>query len=223
MGKSIDLLRKLHKSTPRNYLKERVLNCDKAACAKVAKKFGKDYWDGDRKYGYGGYQYDGRWRALAQKLADHYRLKPSYRVLDVGCGKGYLLYELTQVVPGIQIAGIDVSRYAVQNAKKEMKPFLRVGDARRLPYKAAQFDLVLSINALHNLEGSGLEQALREVERVSRGNKKYIVVDSYRNDREKVNLLYWQLTCESFYTPKGWEWVFKKSGYRGDYGFIFYE
>ena len=222
MGQSLDFISRIHKSTPRNYIKERVLNCDKAACAKIAKKFGKDYWDGDRKYGYGGYRYDGRWRPLAEKLAKHYRLKPTDRILDVGCGKGYLLYEFTQVVPGIQIAGIDISRYAIRHAKEEVKPFLKVGDARRLPYPDRRFDFVVSINVLHNLYLYDLEKSLKEIERVARGNKKYLVLDSYRNDRQKTNLMYWQLTCECFYTPKEWEWIFKDSGYRGDYGFIYY-
>jgi len=223
MGQRIDLISKIHKNTPRDYLKERVLNCDKAACAKIAKKFSRDYWDGDRKYGYGGYRYDGRWRPLAKRLAERYKLKSGDRVLDIGCGKGYLLYELTQVVPGIKIAGIDISRYAVSHAKKEVKHFLRVGDARRLSYKNRSFDLVISINVLHNFYNYDLQKALREVERVSADNKKYIVVDSYRNDREKVNLMYWQLTCECFYTPLEWQWLFQQSGYSGDYGFIYYE
>ena len=224
MGQRLDFITKIHTSTPRDYLKERVLNCDKAACAVIAKKFGKDYWDGNRKYGYGGYRYDGRWRPFAQKLADHYCLKPGHRVLDIGCGKGFLLYELTQVVPGIQIAGIDVSSYAVGHAKEEVRPFLKVGDARRrLPYPSRSFDFVMSINVLHNFQNYELEKAFSEIERLARGNKKYIVVDAYRNDREKVNLMYWQLTCECFYTPREWEWLFKKSNYRGDYGFITYE
>ncbi len=141
----------------------------------------------------------------------------------MGCGKGYLLYEFTQVIPGIQVAGLDISRYAIRHAKEEVKPFLRVGDARRLPYKDHHFNFVLSINVLHNFENFDLDKALKEIERVSKDNKKYIVVDSYRSDREKMNLMYWQLTCESFYTPQAWEWMFKKSGYRGDHGFIYYE
>ena len=221
--RNLDFISKVHRSTPRDYLKERVLNCDKAACAKVAKKFGKDYWDGARRYGYGGYRYDGRWWPVAEKLATHYRLRPGQSVLDVGCGKGFLLYELTRVVPGIRVSGIDISRYAIRNAKPEVRPCLRVGDARRLPFKNRSFDLVISINVLHNFYNYDLRKALREIERVARGNKKYVVVDSYRNEREKVNLMYWQLTCECFYTPKEWEWFFRESGYQGDYGFIYYE
>lgn len=219
----LDFVGKIHKRTKRDYLKERVLHVDKAQCAAVAKKFGKDYWDGDRKYGYGGYRYDGRWRQLAGALARHYRLKPGDRVLDIGCGKGYLLYDLTQVVPGIEITGIDVSRYALRNAKEEVRSRLRLGSAVRIPFPNKSFDFVVSINVLHNLYNYDLFKALKEIERVCRGNKKYIVTDSYRNEREKVNLLYWQLTCVCFYTPKEWEWIFRKSGYRGDYGFITYE
>src|SRR5207244_3156982 len=102
----------LHKATKRDYVK-RVLEAPKAACAEVALKWGKDYWDGDRRYGYGGYRYDSRWRPVAQAMVDHYGLKPGSRVLDVGCGKGFLLYEFTQVLPGVQVAGIDLSSYAI--------------------------------------------------------------------------------------------------------------
>ncbi len=219
----LDLIQKIHRKTGRNYLAERVLHCDKAACANIAKKFGKDYWDGDRKYGYGGYHYDGRWRPLAKKLAKRYRLKHGHCVLDVGCGKGYLLYELTQVVPGLEVRGIDVSRYAISHAKKEVKPFLKTGNATQLPFKDKAFDLVVSINTLHNLYIYDLKKGIQEIERVGKGKAKYLVMDAYRNEREKVNLMYWQLTCECFYTPKEWEWLLKEYGYSGDFGCIYYE
>jgi protein-L-isoaspartate(D-aspartate) O-methyltransferase len=216
----IDFLSSVHKSTKRDYL-ARVNEFPKAEAARLAKQWGKEYWDGDRKTGYGGYRYDGRWRAVAQALADHYQLKPGMRVLDIGCGKAFLLYDLTQVVPGLIVAGIDISSYAIEHAKEEVKPFLRVCSAVKLPFEDGAFDLAISINTLHNLYCYELYDALKEMERVAK--RKYLCVESYRNEEEKVNLLYWQLTCEMFCTPAEWEWWFKLTGYTGDYSFIYFE
>jgi protein-L-isoaspartate(D-aspartate) O-methyltransferase len=217
----IDFVTSLHKSTKRDYI-GRVNEADKAECAAIAKRFGKDYWDGDRKYGYGGYRYDGRWRSVAERMAEHYCLKPDDKILDVGCGKGFLLYEFTQVVPGIEIAGIDISDYAIENAKPEIKAFLKCGLAQELPYEDKAFDFVYSLTTLHNLYIYDVKAAIQHIERVSRG-KSYIMVESYRDEREKANLLYWQLTCESFNTPQEWEWLFREWGYTEDWGFIFFE
>lgn len=217
----IDLTRTLPSAPKRDYV-ERVATGDKAECAAVAKQYGEDYWDGDRKYGYGGYRYDGRWRPVAEDMARQYGLKAGDRILDVGCGKGYLLYELTQAVRGVDVAGIDISQYAIDNAKDEVKPFLRVGNAIDLSYEDNSFDFVVSITTLHNLHNYELRKALQEIERVGKANK-YVFVESYRNERERVNMLNWQLTCCSFYTPEEWVWFYKESGYDGDYGFLFFE
>ncbi len=217
----VDFLGKLHTSTKRDYV-QRVVEHDKAESAEVAIQYGKDYWDGNRRYGYGGYKYDGRWRPVAAAIAEHYGIKPGDRILDVGCGKGFLLHEFTQIVPGVEITGLDISEYAIENAKPEVRPFLRVGNATSLPYPDKSFDFVISITTFHNLYNYELYEAVKEVERVGKG-KANIVVESYRNEREKANLLYWQLTCRSFYTPREWEWFFKLSGYTGDYGCIYFE
>jgi SAM-dependent methyltransferase len=219
-GERIDLVQSLHASTTRDY-RARVLEFDKAACAEVAGRFDADYWDGERQYGYGGYRYDGRWRPLAQALAERYGLTAGSRVLDVGAGKGYLLYELTQVVPGIDVTGLDVSAYAIENAKDEVRSQLRVGHAAELPFADGAFDLVVSLGTLHSLPLSELWRALEEIERVGRAAK-YVMVESYRDEREKANLLYWQLTCKSFYSVDDWAWLYRRVGYRGDYGFIFF-
>lgn len=216
----LDFVQGIHASTSRNYL-QRVLDFPKADCAKVAKQFGKDYFDGGRQHGYGGYRYlEGRWLPLAQDLARHYGLKAGDRVLDVGCGKGFLLHEFTRAVPGLNVEGLDISSYAIENSKEEVKPFLRVGNAVELPYPDQSFDLVVSINTLHNLAIYDLVKALREMERV--GRHKYLVVDGYRTEEEKANLMYWQITCECFFTPQEWEWIFEQAGYTGDYACIFY-
>ena len=217
----IDFIMKLHQSSKRDYV-QRVVDYDKAECATVAIQYGADYWDGDRKYGFGGYKYDGRWLPIAKTMAEHYGIKPGDRILDVGCGKGFLLYEFTQAVPGVEVVGLDISEYAIENAKEEIKPVLKQGHARKLPFEDASFDFVVSITTLHNLHLFDLVDALREIERVGRGEK-HVTVESYRNEREKANLLYWQLTCESFFTPEEWQWVFTQAGYSGDHGFIYFE
>lgn len=217
----IDLVSQLHKTTKRDYL-GRVVSNDKAECAKVAKKYGYDYWDGDRKYGYGGYRYDGRWRSVAQKLADHYNLKPGQKVLDVGCGMAHLLYELTQVVPGLIVRGIDISYYALEHSKEEVRNQLQYGLAQDIPFGENEFDLVISLATLHNLKVFDLKKAIQEIGRVSKGNS-YIMVESFRNEEEEVNMLYWQLTCASYYSVDEWEWLYKEWGYTGDYSFIYFE
>lgn len=216
----IDFISPIHKKTKRDYL-GRVNEFPKAEAAKIAKQFDKDYWDGDRKVGYGGFKYDGRWRAVADLLAAHFKLQKGSKVLDIGCGKAFLLYDLTQAVPGLEVHGVDISKYAIENAKEEVRPFLTVGNATKLPYQDQYFDLVISLNTLHNLYCYELDQALREMQRV--GKNKYLVVESYRNEEEKANLLYWQLTCESFYTPEEWQWWFKQTGFTGDHSFIYFE
>jgi len=219
-GERIDLVQSMHASTRRDY-RARVLEHDKAESAAVAGRFGEEYWDGDRRYGYGGYRYDGRWRPLAQQFVDRYGLTSASRVLDVGCGKGYLLYELMQIVPGIDVRGIDISAYAIEHAKEEVRDRLGCASAAALPFADGAFDLVISLGTLHNLPVGELWSALEEIERVGRGAK-YVMVESYRDEREKANLLYWQLTCKSFYGVEDWEWLYRRAGYRGDYGFIFF-
>ncbi len=217
---NVDFFSSLHTSTKRDYV-GRVTEFSKAEAAKVAKLFGKEYWDGDRKYGYGGYRYDGRHRPIAEKIAAHYNLQPGQKVLDIGCGKAFLLYELTQVVPGLVVAGVDVSEYGLENAKEEVRPFLQKASATSLPFADGEFDLVYSIMTFHNLYNFELYKALQEMMRVGRKDR-YIYVESYRTEEEKANLLYWQLTCESFYTPEEWEWFFNLAGYKGDYAFGFF-
>lgn len=217
----IDFVSDLHKSTKRDYV-ARVISDDKAACAKVAKEYGYDYWDGERCYGYGGYRYDGRWRSVAEKMAKHYQLKAGDKVLDVGCGMAHLLYEMTQVVPGIEVRGIDISDYALAHAKEEVRDCLQKGMAQDLPFSDNEFDLVISLTTLHNLKVFDLKKAVQEIERVSKGNS-YIMVESFRNDEEEVNMLYWQLTCASYYSVEEWEWLYQEWGYTGDYSFIFFE
>jgi len=220
MGKLLNIITPLHKKTKRDYIGR--MNDDKVSCMKVARKYSKDFWDGDRRFGYGGYIYDGRWEAVARQLIANYSFAKNARILDVGCGKGYLLYEFKKLLPAAEIVGFDISEYAIKNAKEEMKTKLFVHKAQDpYPFKDKEFDLVVSITTLHNLSITDLKLALLEIERV--GNNKYIVVESYRSEEELFNLQCWALTCNSFFTPEAWVWLFNEFGYTGDYEFIYFE
>ncbi|MDD5584270.1 MAG: class I SAM-dependent methyltransferase [Candidatus Omnitrophica bacterium] len=217
MGRLLEIVTPLHKKTKRDYAAR--MRDDKSGSMTVAKKFDKDFWDGERKYGYGGYSYDGRWEPVARKLIEIYDLKPGARILDVGCGKGFLLYEFKKLLPQCTIAGFDISSYAIAQAKDEVKSSVFVYNAQEpYPFADKEFDLVVSITTLHNLPIYGLKKALSEIGRV--GKQAYILVESFRNDREQFNLQCWVLTCLAFFSVKEWVWLFEVFGYSGDYEFI---
>ena len=222
--KEIDFINSLHKSTSRNYL-DRVNDKEfpKAKAATLAKKYDFDYWDGDRRINYGGYKYiPGRWESVAKKMIDFYQLNSDSQILDIGCGKGFLLYDFKKLLPDSELFGIDISEYAITNAKPEIQNKLTLGSCSKLPWEDNYFDLVISINTFHNLYCYELEKSLIEMERVGKKNK-YLCVESYRNEVEKANLLYWQVTCESFNNPEEWKWWFYHTKYTGDYSFIYFE
>lgn len=220
MGQLLNIITPLHKRIKRNYL-ERMQN-EKVHCSEVAREYGKDFWDGDRKFGYGGYRYDGRWSVAAEALVKQYGLKPDARILDVGCGKGFMLYEFKKILKDCTVKGFDISHYAVKNGKEEIKEDLFCHKAEApYPFNDKEFDLVISTGTLHNLRIYDLKKALQEIERV--GKNKYILVEGFRNIEELFNLQCWALTCELFFRPEEWVWLFQEFGYTGDYEFIYFE
>ncbi len=220
MGKELQIVTALHKKTSRDYIGR--MTDSKVECMKMGKEYGYDYWDGDRRYGYGGYKYDGRWETVARKLIESYTLSGSSKILDTGCGKAYLLYEIKKILPDCEVRGFDISEYALKNAKEEIKENLFLHRAEdKYPFEDNEFDLVISLTTLHNLQVFDLKSALKEIERV--GENKFIVVESFRNDEELFNLQCWALTCQSFYNPREWTWLFNDFGYTGDYEFIYFE
>ena len=220
MGELMDFVTPLHKRTRRNYV-ERMVD-EKVHCMLKAKQYESDYWDGDRRYGYGGYSYDGRWKAVAERLIEHYGLGSDASILDVGCGKAHLLYELKQLLPESSLVGIDISKHGLSDAPEAIRDSLiRYKAQDPLPWGDCHFDLVISLGCFHNLRLFELQVAIREVDRV--GKQKYIMVESYRNEQELFNLQCWALTAEAFFDTAEWIWLYNHFEYRGDYEFIYFE
>ncbi len=218
--KRLNLITKNHKSTKRNYI-DRMKN-NKVDCMKISKKYDFNYWDGDRKYGYGGYQYDGRWNKIAKNIIRKYKLNKNSKILDVGCGKGHLIYELKKLLGSTKIYGVDISKYALKNCPSEIKKNVNYLDVKKgLKYKKKFFDLIISINLIHNLEINHLKRFIEDVVRISK--KSFITTESYRNEKELFNLQCWALTCESFFSEKEWKWLFNHYGYNRDFELIFFE
>lgn len=214
MGKEIDLLFNYPK-TKRN-LGERAESKTEVDRA-IAREFGFDFFDGDRRHGYGGFKYMPRfWQPVIPTFKEYWALSSSSSVLDVGCAKGFMMYDMAELIPGITVKGIDVSAYAIENAILSMHPHVQVADARKLPFADKSFDVTISINTIHNLDRNDCAQALREIERVScRGA--FVTVDAYRNDEEKDRMTAWNLTARTIMSVEEWVSFFDEVGYTGDY------
>ncbi|PWT86754.1 MAG: methyltransferase [Proteobacteria bacterium] len=187
-----------------------------AASRMIARQFGREYFDGTREQGYGGYRYDGRWIPIARDIAAHYGLKAGDRVLDVGCAKGFLLRDLMEVVRGLEVWGLEISQYGIENCHPDARGRIVRGSAQRLPFASASFAAVLSINVIHNLSYDACVEAVREMERVAPG-RGYLQVDAYRNDEERDIFLDWVLTADTYGKPDMWRELFARAGYTGDY------
>ncbi len=214
MGREIDLLAKYPKS--KRDLTSR-LETKSEESRKLAREFGKDYFDGDRSHGYGGFTYQSRfWQPVIPDIIKTHGLSKGSRVLDIGCAKGFFIYDLTNAIPGIDACGIDISEYAINNSLESVRNKLQVGDARDLPFEDNSFDFVISVNTIHNLNRTDCSIALQEIERVSRGNS-FITVDAYRNAQEQERMEAWNLTALTMMSVEEWKEFFAKTGYTGDF------
>jgi len=214
MIKEINLLKKYPK-TKRDLSKRRNEKTEEDRI--IARRFDKEFFDGDRKNGYGGYYYNSKfWTEVVKDLNNFYKLKSGSKILDIGCGKGFMLFDFMKLNPNFVLEGIDISNYAITNAVPEVKKFLKVGDAKSLPYEDNSFDLVISINTTHNLEINQCKKALSEMERVSRKDK-YLIVDAYSNEIEKDRIFAWNLTAKTILSTDDWINLFEKAGYTGHY------
>ena len=214
MGREIDLLENYPKTKRDPFARAEEKTEEIRA---VARQFGKDFFDGDRKHGYGGFSYHPRfWQPVIPTFQKHFNLTPQSSLLDVGCGKGFMMHDLAELIPGITVKGIDISKYAIDNTNEDMKPHVQIANANKLPHLNKSFDVVISINTIHNLERDECGKALQEIERVSRG-KSFITVDAYRSDEEKERMYGWNLTARTIMSVDEWVCFFAEVGYTGDY------
>jgi len=215
----IQLLDSLPK--PKRNIEKRLESKDPKVIA-IAKQYGQLYWDGPRDYGYGGYYYDGRWRSVAKDIIDIYELRDGHRILDVGCGKGFLLKDLLLENKNLNIFGLDISQYAINNSEEEVFGRIHLGTAESLPFPDNSFDFVISLNTIHNFKRNNAIKAVKEIERVSKG-KSFIQVDSYYNEKQKEIFESWVLTAEYYDYPEEWLKLYKEAGYTGDYDWTIIE
>ena len=214
MGMEIDLLRNYPKSQRNLDQREQEKTPEVKA---LARQFGKDYFDGDRQTGYGGFHYDPRfWQPVIPDFVSHFGMNGNSSVLDVGCGKGFMLHDLTELIPGIRVQGVDVSSYAIENALDSVRPFLSVADAKNLPYEDDSFDFVFAINTVHNLDRDDCGKALQEIERVAKVGA-FVTLDAYRNEDERKRMYQWNLTGLTIMSVEEWKRFFQEVGYSGDY------
>ena len=214
LGTEIDLLKNYPK-TKRN-LDERA-NTKTEEDREIARKFDKNFFDGDRRHGYGGFTYQSRfWKPCMPTFIDYWNLNYNSTILDVGCGKGFMLYDLSRAIPGIKVSGVDISEYAIQNSMLDIKQNLKVGNAKSLDYDDNSFDVVISINTIHNLDQDECGKALQEIERVSKG-KSFITVDAFTNEEEKKRMDAWNLTAKTILSVEDWKTFFNEVGYTGDF------
>ena len=214
MGKEIDLLIKYPKA--KRDLSKR-LESKTEEVRSVARKFDKEFFDGDRKFGYGGFSYNPKyWSRVVRDFTNYYKLNDNSKILDIGCAKGFMLYDFYKLNPKLDLHGIDISKYAIDNSVPEIKNKLQVANATKLPYEDNFFDLVIAINTIHNLDKHECEIALKEISRVSKKNS-FITVDAFNNEDEKKRMYAWNLTAKTIMSVKDWKKFFLDSKYNGDF------
>lgn len=180
---------------------------------------GKEFFDGDRNNGYGGYRYDGRWKPVAEDIIQTYKLTNESSVLQLKCEKGFLLHEIKALLPHARIIGTETSDYAMATSMDSIRDHVICADEKNLPFQDHSFDLVLGIGVVYAQNIEGAISILKEVTRVSKGHS-FITLGSYRTPEEERLFRYWTLLGSTLLSEDEWVEVLKHSEYDGDYKFM---
>jgi ubiquinone/menaquinone biosynthesis C-methylase UbiE len=213
MGNYIDLLNKggVTESKP---IDVRMLATEEDRLAHW--KLGEEYFDGSRAQGYGGYNYDGRWKKVAHDIFQRYNLKSDAKILDIGCAKGFLLKDIKDLYPSSEVWGLDISSYALTAAQSFGLNNLIQGNAASLPFEDKAFDFIFCNNSLHNiLNINETIISLREISRV--GKAAWISIAAYVSEEEKSRIDSWAVVATTYMSQDSWLRLFDVSGYKHDY------
>lgn len=214
----IDLMARYPKSQRKDIISERVAVSEEDR--RIARQFGREYFDGPRVLGLGGYHYNAKFfTPVVEDMIKHWGLTSQSKILDVGCGKGFMMHDFAQALPGVEVAGIDISDYCIENAMPDMKPFIKKASCDALPYPDHYFDVVIAIATIHNLEYDGVKKSLEEIVRVGKGPA-FVKINGYRSDWERDQLNNWNLVAKTILPVEEWLKLFQETGYTGDYSFF---
>ena len=184
----------------------------------IASYRGKEFYDGKRDNGYGGFKYDGRWKKIAERIFEHYKLKENARILQIGSDKGFLLNDIKNIKPKCTVAGVEVSNYAITKTLKSVKKYIKKSSFVNLPYNNNYFDFVIAIGPVYSLSLPDAIKCLKEIKRVGKG-KSFITLGAYNHERDFKLFRYWTLLGTSILNKKEWIKVLKHCKYKGDYKF----
>ena len=183
----------------------------------IAWELEKEYYDGDRNNGYGGFSYDGRWLKLLPDFIKRYKLNNNSKILDLGCKKGFIMKDLKILLPGAKVYGIEDHKYPIKNAEKEIKKNIIFSNYYEIPFKKNYFDLVIGFSSIYKYNFQDVVKTIREINRVSR--KSFFTVASYSNRKEKEIFDRWTLLGTTILSKKEWLELFRLLKYKGDYYF----
>ena len=183
----------------------------------IAWKLNKEYYDGNRNNGYGGFYYDGRWMKLLPKIIKKYKLSNNSKILDLGCKKGFIMKDFKILLPKAEVWGIEDHDYPIFHAEKDIKPNIIKSEYYNIPFKDNHFDLVIGFSSIYRYNFLDMVNTIKEIKRVSKNS--FLTLGAYSNIKNRNIFYNWSLLGTTILHEKEWVKLFKLLNYKGDYYF----